>query len=370
MGNRVTGSPSVVSGDVWLGPIGTALPPSAWPQDRIVELGVIAAGDEARRGRVRSVFSRAGVRNRSLAVTNDNGPWFYDRPDLPTTAERMRLYHHAAADLAATASASALADAGVSSGDITHLVTASCTGFQAPGVDITLIERLALPPATQRTHVGYMGCHAAINALRAAAALASQDPRARVLVCCVEICSIHLQHADTPERDIVNALFADGAGACVVSQKEPRDAAGKNAVGRLVSTSSMLWPDTRDLMQWRIGNHGFEMVLGRDVPKAIREHTQAWLAEWLSQASLEIDDVDAWAIHPGGPHIIDAAAEALGLGPSDTSASRRVLTEHGNMSSATLMFVLDALARETSFKHLVGIAFGPGLAGEAIRIER
>lgn len=362
----MTGSSSAISRDVWLGPIGTAVPPSTWTQDRIVELGVIAAGDEARRGRVRSVFGRVGVSTRALAVTDGDRPWFYDGADLPTTADRMRLYHDSAAALAASASASALAAAGVSSGDITHLVTASCTGFQAPGVDIALIERLALPASTQRTHVGYMGCHAAINALRAAAALAHQDPRARVLVCCVEICSIHLQHADTPERDIVNALFADGAGACVVGQQQP----GKNAVGRLASTSSILWPGTRELMQWRIGNLGFEMVLGPDVPRAIRDHSRAWLTDWLSEADLQVGEIDAWAIHPGGPHIIDAVAEALGLAPSDTTPSRRVLADHGNMSSATLMFVLDALARDTRFEHLIGVAFGPGLAGEALRIER
>lgn len=350
---------------VWLGPVGTSAPASVWPQERIVELGVIAAGDEARRGRVRSVFSRTGVDQRALVVTDDAGPWFYHGKPLPTTGQRMRLYEEAALDLAVAASRASLDASAIAPSDVTHIVSASCTGFSAPGVDIGLIDRLALMRSTQRSHIGFMGCHAAINALRVASAIAAQDASACVLVCCAEVCSIHLQHADTPERDIVNALFADGSAACVVSQQQPQ-----NAIGRIVATSSMLWPGTADLMRWAIGDHGFEMVLGRDVPKAIRENTRPWLAAWLAASGTDLEHIDAWAIHPGGPHIIDAVAEALTLKPDEAAASRAVLAGHGNMSSATLLFVIARIQQQQRFSRLVATAFGPGLAGEALYLEQ
>jgi predicted naringenin-chalcone synthase len=271
----------------------------------------------------------------------------------------MQVYEAEAAPLALKAAAEALANGGTRPDQITHLVTVSCTGFAAPGFDITLVNELGLSPSVQRTHVGFMGCHASLNGLRVASAFAGSDPAARVLVCAVELCSVHYHYGWDPPKVVANALFADGSGALVGA------ATGPAGAWRLVANGSRLIPQAADTMTWTIGDHGFGMTLSKRIPEVIATNLRPWLDEWLTGHGLSVGDVRSWAIHPGGPKILDAAAATLKLPADAVWASREVLAEYGNMSSATVLFILKRLLDRGSKPPCVALGFGPGLNVEA-----
>ena len=263
--------------------------------------------------------------------------------------------------MAVRAARTALEESGVDPTDLTHLVTVSCTGFQAPGVDIGLIKELELPSSVERTHVGFMGCHGAFNGMRVARAFADSVPNARILLCATEICSIHYHYPWNPKRIVGNALFGDGAAALVgvSDQLAPKDA------WREVANGSRLFANSEFAMTWTIGNHGFEMNLSAKVPQLIATNVRPWLEDWLKCQGLALGDVASWAIHPGGPRIIASVEEALGLIPGVAWASREILTNFGNMSSPTVLFILERLRREGSLRPCVALGFGPGLVAEA-----
>ncbi len=339
---------------------------------------------------VDAVHRRSGIERRGSVIAEATGrdedaiaQSFYGADDRggPTTGQRMAKYAAEAGALAVRAAAEALDRSGISTRAITHLVTASCTGFAAPGVDSVLIDGLGLTPDIERTNVGFMGCHGAINALRVADALADRcghgsatasslpgAVRPRVaLVVCVELCTLHMHHDARRDRVVANALFADGAAAMVVTGAE-----GSCTGWRVVSTASRLIEGTRDAMAWRIGDHGFEMTLGEGVPGIVRERLGAWAREWLGAAGIESDAFDriGWAVHPGGPRVLDAARDALGIGEASVAHSRAILATHGNMSSPTVLFIADRIARETSADRMVMLAFGPGLTIEGALLAR
>ena len=277
----------------------------------------------------------------------------------PTTLPRMQRYEADAADLAARAAVDALAAADCSADEVDHLVTVSCSGFSAPGVDVGLIERLGLRRDVSRTNVGFMGCHGAMNGLRVAAALAKSNPAGKVLLCCVEICSIHQQYPQHFEHMLANALFSDGAAAAVVgAEKSP------SSGWQLLDQRSHVVPDSADMMTWRIGDHGFEMTLSANVPTIIRESLRAWIDDWLCERGLAIEEIRSWIVHPGGPHILAACADALELPPHALDDSYAVLAEYGNMSSPTVLFILERMRQSAARLPCVMLAFGPGLTIE------
>lgn len=276
----------------------------------------------------------------------------------PTTAERMEHYRAAAGPLALEAARRALADSEVDAGELTHLVTVSCTGFHAPGVDWELIDGLGLSPAIARTNVGYMGCHGALNGLRVAAAFAAADPSARVLLCAVELCSLHYHYGWEPQKMVANAIFGDGAAALIGGRATTSD-------WQHCASESCVFPSSRDAMSWSVGDHGFEMTLSRKVPELIQRNLRPWLTAWLARHELTLDAVGSWAIHPGGPKILDAVESALDLPPEATVAAREVFASQGNMSSPTVLFILDLLRRTGAARPCVALGFGPGLAVEA-----
>jgi predicted naringenin-chalcone synthase len=277
----------------------------------------------------------------------------------PSTRQRMARYAKEAPPLAHRAASQALAQAGDSSQAITHLVTVSCTGFGAPGVDISLFKSLKLRPTVQRIHVGFMGCHGALNGLRVAHSITGADPDAQVLLCAVELCSLHFHYGWDPKKVVANALFADGAAAVVGTGTGPGDA------WRVAATGSCLLPDTEYAMTWNIGDHGFEMTLSTRVPNLIGEYLRPWLEEWLEQHGVALNDVASWAIHPGGPRILNAIERPLELDEQVTAVSREVLSSHGNMSSPTVLFILDRMRARQAPRPCVALGFGPGLVAEA-----
>jgi predicted naringenin-chalcone synthase len=277
----------------------------------------------------------------------------------------MALYAEHARPLATDASTRALAAAGIAAREITHLITVSCTGFDAPGVDIHLFDQLGLRNTTQRLHIGFMGCHGAINGLRAARGLAAADPSARILLCAVELCSLHFKFQWDPERMLGNALFADGAAAIVAVQSQT----GDGAIYQLQDTGSCLLEDSRETITWHVGNWGFDMSLSNRVPGLISEQLKPWLDGWLASHGQSVEAIESWAVHPGGPRILDAVDEALGFDSATLSTSRAVLVELGNMSSPTVLFILDRFLRQNAPRPCVMLGFGPGLVAEVALLE-
>jgi predicted naringenin-chalcone synthase len=310
------------------------------------------------------VFNQHVVRDVLQGTTSTQSVFLpTGRPDDrgPSTAQRMKRYAEEAPPLALDASRRALDESGVAAGRLTHLITVSCTGFEAPGVDVRLIKGLGLPATVQRTHVGFMGCHGAINGLRVGRAFAAAEPDAHILLCAVELCSLHYHYGWNPKKVVGNALFADGAAAVVgVGADAPADA------WRVMGAGSCLIPDSEYAMGWTVGDFGFEMTLSTRVPGLIRANLRPWLDGWLARHGLAVADVASWAIHPGGPRVLGAVEEPLGLASEATAVSRAVLREHGNMSSPTVLFILDQLRRQQAPRPCVALGFGPGLVAEAL----
>jgi predicted naringenin-chalcone synthase len=357
---------------------GTAVPPDTTTQAEALACARIVSGPQVRDAAwLTALYRRSGVQTRHqvvgrrvvddvMAGTRESGsPFLPDgSPDFhgPTTGTRMALYGEAAPPLAVAAAQAALAEANIDPAGVTHLVTVSCTGFVAPGVDVAIVRGLGLRPTTERVHVGFMGCHGAINGLRVAAALAAADPAAVVLLTAVELCSLHYHFGDDPAQAVANALFADGAAA-LVGVGTPRD---DRPAWRVAATGSCLIPDSTADMCWRVGDHGFEMGLGKTVSDAIARHLRPWLEDWLARHGLTLAAVRGWAVHPGGPKIVTAVQESLGLPTEAVAVSRDVLAEYGNMSSPTVLFVLDRLRRQGDLPWpCVMLGFGPGLFAEA-----
>ncbi len=304
--------------------------------------------------------ARAGIGHRwsVLRALDDGGSpvspgGFYDSALLPGTAARMAIYAEEAPRLALAAVAR-LAEQ-VALGDITHIVVASCTGFVAPGIDQIVARALRLSGSVERLLVGFMGCYAAVAALRSARHVVRSEPDARVLVLCVELSTLHLQ--DTPELEplLAQLQFGDGAAAALVTG-EP----GGVEIGQPFATTL---PDSDRLIRWDITDRGFAMYLSGEVPARIAAGLADAAFARAATGGARPEEIDAWAVHAGGRSILDAVEGALHLPAHALAASRAVLADNGNMSSATLMFVLARLL-ERRIERGVALAFGPGLAAE------
>jgi alkylresorcinol/alkylpyrone synthase len=306
------------------------------------------------------VFSSAGVRRRNCVVdptAEDISSW--------STGARMQRYLAEAMPLGKSALSGALADAGLAPGDIALLVVASCTGYATPGIDIHLARDLDMASDTQRLLVGHMGCYAAVPALATVRDFVVTHRRPAVLLS-VELCSLHLQPpTDDLEQVLTHALFADAACAVVVEAgdgEEPtrRDLTGLSIVDLVSVTDTAAAED----MTWTITDTGFRMTLSRRVPDVLARHVDALIDTLLARHGLAVADVAGWAVHPGGPRILDVVAERLGLDDDALAESRHVLAEHGNCSSATVLLVLEQLRRRPQLpahSYVVALAFGPGL---------
>lgn len=346
-------------------------------------LNMTAARSELTPGRadlLKRLYQNTTVRQRAsvLIEAESNGgsardlDRFYTTPDDgnghgPRVSQRMRRYSLDALPLVARAAQQAIDSAGLRPDNVKQVVAVSCTGLASPGLDIGLIRELGLPPTTGRTVIGFMGCHGAINGLRVASALARQSPGGPVLLCAVELCTLHFHYGWDQGRVVANGLFADGAAAVVLRARE--DNVVPEQTWRLCDTGSCLLPDSSDDMAWIIGDYGFEMTLSNRVPSLIGQHLRPWITGWLAAHGKTLKDIGSWAIHPGGPKVIDAVQTALGLTDDDTRTSRAVLAEHGNMSSPTVLFILRRLADRGADRPCVLLAFGPGLVVEAALLE-
>ncbi len=355
--------------------LGTATPAFAFEQsDAASRAADVLHADSETRRKLAVLYRTAKVRHRGsvlLSKNNETGvvdQSFYSRQTSPedngpSLAARMKEYERTATPLALDACRDAISAASIQASDVNHLVTVSCSGFTAPGTDLDLIRELKLSRTVSRTHVGFMGCHGALNGLRVARAYAAAEPGAVILLCAVEVCSLHHHYGWHPERLVANALFADGAAA-VVGRSVNGEVSSKGNLQHIASGAAVI-PSTEDLMTWRIRDHGFEMSLDAQVPDTISRTLLPWLTGWLSEHGQSIESIGGWAVHPGGPRILSAVGESLGLNPEALSASFTILAERGNMSSPTVLFILQELLKRGVTPPYVALGFGPGLAIEA-----
>ena len=282
---------------------------------------------------------------------------FYVRGAFPTTAKRMQRYEDKAPKLALKA-ASGLNLTDEEKQAVTHVIVTTCTGFSAPGLDLQIVEGLGLKPSVERTVVGFMGCYAAINALKLARHVVRSEPQSKVLVVSLELCTLHLQETSDLEQVLSFLVFGDGCAAALVTS-EPEGL-------ELESFHAEMVPAAADQITWTIRDLGFDMYLSGQVPGSIR-HALGEGQDRILQGA-PTDDFDLWAIHPGGRTVLDAVEAAFSLPPKALSASRDVLRRFGNMSSATVLFVLKSMIDAPGEKGARGcaMAFGPGLTAETM----
>jgi alpha-pyrone synthase len=346
--------------EAYLNAIGTAV-----PANEVHGLFTAYAPRLLEDGRARRLFGRMvdrcgidcrySVLEPSARAGQLDDAGLYREGAFADTGARMRVYEQRAGDLAFRAAV----DLDDDLDGITHLVVVSCTGFAAPGLDLDLIDRLALNPRVERTGIGFMGCYAALNALRLARHVVRSEPDARVLIVSVELCTLHLQETSDLEQVLSFLIFADGAAAALVT--------GERRGLALDRSTTVLVREAADQITWRIGRTGFDMKLSGGVASTIAASLPPRLAEILSGAPA--DAIEHWAIHPGGRSILDAVARALALEPNQLAPSRDVLRRYGNMSSATVLFVLKDMLASRVRGPGCAIAFGPGLAIESLRFE-
>lgn len=344
--------------------IGTAVPPFDVHR-AFIDWAERQIDDPRERALFRRVAGRSGIEHRWSVLPPGAGGGspvepggFYEGPS-PPTSRRMQVYAEEAPKLALEAVAR-LAEQ-VPLAGITHLVVASCTGFTAPGIDQIVAQSLGLGDV-ERTLVGFMGCYAAVSALRVADHIVRADPDARVLALTVELSSLHLQHEKDAEPLLAMLQFSDGAAAALVTA-EPRGFAIEASFAAQLERSA-------ELITWTIGDTGFAMHLSGEVPARIGAALRAEPVRSKVLGQWRAGEVDAWAVHAGGRSILDSVEKGLDLGPDALAASRKVLARFGNMSSSTLMFVLAELLDRPGARRGVALAFGPGLAAEGFRFSR
>lgn len=334
---------------------------------------------------VTTSFNVSGIDTRHTVIeelslqSDTTDPVFFDRRSgallAPGTKARNDLYTREAAKLFVDVARRAIdADPDLEPADVTHVITVSCTGFHAPGPEYEIVRALGLSDAVQRFHLGFMGCYASMPALRAASQFCAADENAVVLVVSVELCTLHLRSSENPDTIVASSLFADGAAAGIVTA---RDLPSPVSALRLDRFHTAIAPEGEKDMAWTIGDTGFEMILSTSVPQIIGETiidalrplyaAEDDLAEAFEDGRVG-EQVEHWAIHPGGRSILDRVQERMHLSDAQLHPAREVLRENGNMSSATVLFVLKRILEEEGAKagdRVSAMAFGPGLTAES-----
>lgn len=351
--------------------IGTSVPEYCLDQDAISQQLAEALSNDPHSARwAKKIFKQCGVKNRYTCepdLLKSARDCRYVSPEfrrIPSTGERMETYKRHSVPLSLQAAERSLRESGLRPSDITHLITVSCTGLYLPGLDIVLIRELGLPPNVRRIPLNFLGCAAGLTAVRMAGEIADHDPSAKVLIVSVELCTLHIQPSTDRDTLFAAAFFGDGAASCVVGVPS----SGYRGAFVLGLRRSAVFPGCEEEMVWDVGNFGFHLYLSPNIPKLLRAFLPAEMEKLTDGGPLP----ELWAIHPGGRGIVDALQNAYGLTDEQTRASRSVLWRFGNMSSATIFFVLQEMRNELlgatgKPKEGIALAFGPGLHAEMIR---
>lgn len=358
--------------NVYLHQIATHVPPNSAPQDELAVRFGTWAQDPALARVIGHIFKKTGIRRRHSVLRDFTEPehaelFRADGPEQLTeagTQARNRVYGRHAAPICVKIARELLDESPqFTARDITHVISVSCTGFVNPGPDWAIVNELGLRPTVERYNLGFMGCYAALPALRMARQFCIARPDAVVLIVCLELCSLHMQLRTTNDSILGNALFSDGAAGALVSARKPVEGQATLALDGFMSAMA---PEGGGEMAWEIGDRGFNLVLSSYVPDVISANLTRIVGDLLAPRELGTNEIDLWAIHPGGKSILDKAEKSLALQPEQIEASRTVLQEFGNMSSATILFVLKRMLEDpaASSKTIAAMAFGPGLTVE------
>lgn len=358
--------------------IGTAVPENQIPQSKVVEFMAKAHGlTGPGLTRLRALYRATGIKNRYSAIPDyalgTHGRQFYSEKDnldpFPTTKERSEFYRNEAIKLSLSSSIDCLNQTQVDAKEVTHLITISCTGMYAPGLDIDLVNQLGLSKNVERTCINFMGCYAAFVGIKSAKAFCDANPKAKVLVVATELCTLHFQRGSDEDNLVANAIFGDGSAALLLSNE-------KNQKDSLVALKPLafhneLFPEGADEMAWNIGNFGYEMKLSTYVPSLIEKGIDQLVKRLRDKAS--INTIQHFAFHPGGKRILEVIEQELRINKDQDWAGREVLNEYGNMSSPTVLFVLkkilDSLQHNQKGDKVLSLAFGPGLTVESMVLE-
>lgn len=347
--------------------IGTANPKYKHKQLSILNFMKETLPLDQRQERLLSLlYHRCGIETRYSVLPDYSLPskdyQFYARPDedkpFPNLESRMSAYEANALSLSVAAIRNTVTDDKLKA--ITHLITVTCTGLSAPGLDLQLMEALKLAPSVFRTSVNFMGCYAALHGLKLANSLAISSKNAKVLVVCTELCTLHFQKSVEIDQLTSSLLFADGSAACLVESDE-------NQAGLLISNFfSKVVSEGKQDMAWGLSSTGFKMVLSNHVPKLVEGEIDSLLADALTELDWQTDDISHWAIHPGGKDILSATQKALAISEVQLADSYDVLKNYGNMSSASILFVLKRIMEKArNGERTFAAAFGPGITLES-----
>ncbi len=360
--------------------IGTAVPEHQIPQRQVVDFMAKAHGFNGSSDgtRLKALYRATAIENRYTVVpdyaqANSKDNEFYGANDslepLPSTKSRGEVYRQEAIKLSIRSAENAFANSNLQPEEITHLITISCTGMYAPGLDIDLVKGLGLPGTVQRTCINFMGCYAAFIGLKNAHASIKSDPKAKVLLVATELCTIHFQKDSNEDNLIANSIFGDGSAAVLLSGNT--EDSKKEVQLSPKAFHNMLYPEGETEMAWNIGDFGYEMKLSSYVPGLI-EKGIADLVEEL-KSKVDVMHTEHFAIHPGGKRILEVIEQELKIDKSQDWAGRETLKEFGNMSSPTVLFALkklmDSLHTKNKNEHVLSLAFGPGLTVESMMLE-
>lgn len=353
--------------------IGTAVPENCFSQMKIAEFMAKALElDETEKRKLWALYRTTQIAQR-YSVLADYGkdsvaeyefyPQSTNLEPFPTVSQRMEAYRAYALPLCLKAVEN------LNLTGVTHLITVSCTGMYAPGLDIDLIEQLSLDTTIHRTAINFMGCYGAFNGLKVANDICLAHPTAKVLLVTVELCTLHFQKKKDIDFLLSNALFADGAAAVIIentTSKSPK-------AFRMASFFCDLYQDGKSDMAWTIADFGFEMPLTSYIPKLVKKGIKSLVERLLNQSNHALNEIDYFAVHPGGKAILEAIETALDITVFDNRYAYKILQEYGNMSSCTVLFVLDAIMKDIkgtdTHKKILSCAFGPGLTLESMLLE-
>lgn len=351
--------------------LGTAVPSYKAKQSEVLHFMTEAYNNDTDARKLNVLFKSSGIDYRYSVLPDfdpeNNKREFFNSSGLPNVEERLNIFKQNALSLAERSVQNAVEKlgTGVSIFGFTHLITVTCTGLYSPGLDVELIEKLNLPHDIFHTSINFLGCNAAFHALKLADLITGNDSNAKVLIVCVELCTLHFQPKNNHDNLLSNTIFGDGAAATIVTSNSYAD---KNFYKgfRIKDFYSVVVDKGKPLMGWNITPVNFEMVLDARVPDVLGKEIESIMKNALKKVNLHFEDIDLWAIHPGGKKILDALKKQLHLTDSDLEYSYKILREYGNMSSPTILFVLKEMEQDHGNfnKSVFSIGFGPGLTIE------
>lgn len=353
--------------------IGTAVPAFKHLQKDLFEFAApVHCTDELEKRKLRFVYRQSGIESKYSVLADFSAKEVSENifatsdKKIPSIEERMALYNEHAVSLSVAAIEDCIKDK-IAREDITHLLTVSCTGLSAPGLDLMVMEEMGLAKNIVRTSVNFMGCYAAIHAMKIADAFCKSSPSANVVIVCTELCTLHFQEDKSEDNVMSTLLFGDGSAAMLLSSSTDHKGL------QIQNFYSEVLEAGKSEMAWQLSSRGFLMKLSGLIPNLIQQDFLTLTENALKDSNLSVADIDQWCIHPGGRKIVDSISNSLSLAKDRFQDAYDVLKDFGNMSSPTVLFVLkrifDKIEQQETGQNIFGAAFGPGLTMETFLLR-